>query len=55
MKSKIYLSLSIIFVVLTFLGALYVVYNEGMVSPGYGIIPMLFGIIFQQLYRNSKK
>ena len=55
MKSKIYLSLSIVFVILTFLGAGYVLYNKGMVSPGYAIIPMLFGIIFQMLYKNSKK
>ena len=55
MKSKICFSLSIVFVILTFLGAGYVVYNEGTVSPGYAIVPMLFGIVFQQLYRNSKK
>ena len=55
MKSKIYLILSIVFVILTLLGAGYVLYNKGMVNPGYTIIPMLFGIIFQMLYRNSKK
>ena len=55
MKSKIYLSLSIVFIILTFLGAGYVLYNKGMVSPGYGIVPMLFGNIFQQLYSKSKK
>ena len=55
MKSKIYLILSIVFVILTFLGAGYVLYNKGMVSSGYAIVPMLFGIIFQQLYSKSKK
>ena len=54
MKSKIYLSLSILFVILTFLGAGYVLYNKGLVSPGYGLVPMLFEIIFHQLYRKSK-
>ena len=55
MKSKIYLSLSIVFIILTFLGTGYVVYNKGLVSPGYAIIPMLFDIIFQMLYRKSKR
>ncbi len=53
MNRKVYLILSIMFMILCFSGAIYVLVNNGEVSPGYAIIPMLFGIIFQMLYRNG--
>ena len=38
---KIYFSLSILFIILTFIGAVYVLLNRGQVSAGYAVIPML--------------
>ncbi len=54
MKKKMCLILAIIFIVLTFVGAGYVLYNKGQVNAGYAIIPMLFGIAFLAMYRNNK-
>ena len=54
-KTKIYLTLYIIFTILTFIGAGYVIYNKGQVNAGYSVIPMLFGLVFARLYRESKK
>lgn len=38
---KIYKYLSIVFVVLTFIGAGFVLINKGNVNTGYAVIPML--------------
>lgn len=54
-KRKMFLILYIIFMLITFMGAGYVLYNKGQVNAGYAIIPMLFGIVFSLLYRNCKK
>ena len=51
MKKKILLVITIIFSVLTFLGAGYVLINHGTVSAGYAVVPMVFGIVFGQWYR----
>lgn len=53
--AKLYLILSIIFSILTFVGIFYVLANKGMVSAGYSVVPMLFAIIFIGAYRNNKK
>ena len=55
LKLKIYLILYIIFLVLTFVSAGYVIYNKGQVSAGLSIVSMLFGLIFMGLYRETKK
>ena len=54
-KKKVFLILYILFVTLTFVGAGYVLYNKGTLNAGYAVIPMLFGLVFGMLYRNSKK
>ncbi len=47
--------LSIIFSVLTFIGAGYVLINHGTVNAGYTCIPLVFALVFIGLYRNSRK
>lgn len=54
-KEKVYLILYIIFLILTFIGAGYVILNNGVPNAGYAVIPMLFGIVFGGLYFNEKK
>lgn len=53
-KEKIFLILSIIFIVLTFIGAFMVITHK-LNNAGYAVIPMLFALIFSMLFRNSKK
>lgn len=48
-KEKIFKILSIIFIVLTFIGAGYVIINKGEVNAGYAIVPSLLSICFSQL------
>lgn len=38
---KVYKYLSIVFVILTFIGTGYVLINKGNVNAGYAVIPML--------------
>lgn len=54
MKKNIYLSLCIIFCILTFIGAI-LCFTEKVDNAGYAIIPMLIELVFNSLYRNSKK
>lgn len=51
---KTALALSIIFIILTFIGAGYVLYNRGQVNAGYAIIPLVFALAFIAFYRNRK-
>ncbi len=53
-KMKIFLILYLIFTVLTFLGAFWVI-TKRVNNAGFAVIPMLFAVIFGMLYRNSKK
>lgn len=53
-KKNVFLVLYITFTILTFTGAILVIMKK-VDNAGYAIIPMIFGIIFQILYRNSKK
>ena len=55
MKTKAFLTLFIVFVVLTFAGAGYVFLNGGTANAGYACIPMLFALLFAGAYRSSKK
>lgn len=51
------LFMSIIFTILTFAGAGYVLLNHGQVNAGYACVPMVLTIAFLALYRtksNSK-
>ncbi len=54
-KMKVYLILYIIFLILTFIGAGYNIFNKYQANVGYAVIPMLFGLVFAGLYRDSKK
>ena len=53
-KAKIYLIISTIFIILTFIGAFYVISNNGEVSAGYAVVPMLFVIIFSGLVNQER-
>lgn len=54
LKVKAFLVFSIMFIILTFIGAFLVIMHK-LNNAGYAVIPMLFGLIFSMLYRNSKK
>ena len=56
-KEKIFRILTFIFMIVTFIGAGYVLYNKGQVNAGYAVIPSLFCTIFSQLavYEKFKK
>jgi uncharacterized ion transporter superfamily protein YfcC len=54
MKKNIFLILCIVFCTLTFLGA-FLCITEKVDNVGYAIIPMLIELVFNSLYRNSKK
>ena len=54
-KKKVLLSLYILFVILTVVGAGYVLYNKGTKHAGYAIVPMIICLIIGVLYRNCKK
>ncbi len=53
-KQKIFRILSFVFCILTFIGAGYVLINNGEVNAGYAVIPSLFSVIFSQLSINEK-
>lgn len=53
-KMKIFLILYIVFAILSFIGV-FMVITKKLNSVGYGIIPMLFSIVFSMSYRRSKK
>jgi len=55
LKARIYLIFYIIFLIITFVSAGYVIYTKGQANPGLAIVSLLFGLIFIGLYRNSKK
>lgn len=55
LKSKIYFICLIIFTVLNFVGAFYVLANRGEVNAGYAVIPMSFVTIFNALLLQEKK
>ena len=49
---KIILILWVIFIVLTFVGAGYIIFNGGKPNAGYACVPMVFSLIFGGIYRN---
>ena len=56
-KEKIFRILTFIFMIITFVGAGYVLYNKGQINAGYAVVPSLFCAIFSQLavYEKFKK
>lgn len=50
---KFALIMSIIFTVLTFVGAGYVLYNGGRVNAGYAVVPMVFALVSFVFYRRK--
>jgi len=54
MIKKTALILSVIFIILTFVGAGYVLLNDGKVNAGYACVPMVFALIFVSFYRKYK-
>lgn len=52
---KLFFILTILFSVLCFIGAGYVLYNKGQVNAGYAVIPMLCTICCLLGYRFFKK
>lgn len=52
---KLFLILSILFAVLTFCGAGYVLSRGGEVNAGYAVVPMLFAIGCLAIRRRAEK
>ena len=53
-KAKIYFVLLVLFTILTFAGAIYVISNDGEPNAGYACVPMMFGFVFGGLFHNTK-
>lgn len=51
---KLFLVLSILFTVLTFAGAIYVLINRGEVNAGYAVIPMVLTVASFSVYKSNK-
>ncbi len=54
MIKKLAFALSVVFIILTFIGAGYVLFNGGKVNAGYACIPMVFALISISVYRKYK-
>ena len=54
MIRKLSLILSVIFIILTFVGAGYIFYNGGKVNAGYACVTMVFALISISFYRKYK-
>ncbi len=54
LKKKIFFTLYLVFFALTIVGAILCITHK-VSNVGYAIIPMLIGVVFSMLYRNSKK
>lgn len=54
MKKKLALALSVIFIILTFVGAGHVLLNGGTVNAGYACVPMVFTLISISFYRKYR-
>lgn len=46
--------LSIVFIILTFAGAGYILNNDGRVNAGYAVVPMVFALASITIYRNRR-
>jgi len=54
MIKRLSLALSIVFIILTFVGAGYVLFNGGKVNAGYACVHMIFELISISFYRKYK-
>ncbi|WP_455616666.1 hypothetical protein [Eisenbergiella sp.] len=54
MIKKLAFILSIIFIILTFAGAGYILFNGGKVNAGYACVPMVFALLSLSFYRKYK-
>lgn len=54
-KAKIYFILLVIFTILTFAGAIYVISNNGEPNAGYACVPMAFALAFSGLFHSTRK
>lgn len=45
---------SIVFIVFTFIGAGYVLFNRGEVNAGYAVVPMVLALVGMSFYRHIK-
>lgn len=54
LKKKIFLILYLLFLFLTVIGAALCITRK-VDNAGYAVIPMMIGLVFSVLYRNSKK
>ncbi len=54
LKKKIFFTLYLVFFALSIVGAILCITHK-VSNAGYAIIPMLIGVVFSMLYRNSKK
>lgn len=52
---KVLFILTILFVILCFVGGGYVIFSDGQANAGYAIIPMLFAPACSQGYKILKK
>ena len=52
---KILFILTIVFAILTFVGAIYVIKSKGTVNAGYAVVPSLISIVCGNGYRRLKK
>ena len=53
-KAKIYFILLVIFTILTFAGAIYVISNGGEPNAGYACVPMVFALTFCGLFHSTR-
>lgn len=53
-NEKISLVLGILFSILTFVGAGYVLSNHGQVNAGYACVPIVFALASLTIYRKNK-
>ena len=51
---KLLLILSIVFIILTFVGAIYVLINKGTVNAGYAVVPMVLALSCSSGYKLVK-
>ncbi len=55
MIKRVALTLSVVFIILTLTGAIYVLTNGGKANAGYACIPMVFTLISLSVYRKYKQ
>lgn len=52
---RVFQVVTIIFMIATFIGAGYVMFYDGRVSPGYAVCPMVLTLSCQGIQRNFEK